>query len=200
MAPRKYTLGRRAEAASATRDRIITAAAAVYREKGVAGATVDAIAKAADVARGTVLNHFGGADGLLDAVLDRAAAEVHYPTEVDLEGAEGPEARIRRFVDVTFRFFERSSDWWSVFAADLEHPLIRAREQAYWEVAARFQAAAFGRLAEDRIVRAAVATLVNYWPWHTLRAAGLDLEEVIAFVGDALVDVARRRSGEGGLQ
>jgi AcrR family transcriptional regulator len=200
MAPRKYNLGRRAETASATRDRIVDAAAAVYRERGVTGATIDAIAKGADVARGTVLNHFGGADGVLDAVLDRAAEEVRYPTEVDLEGAETPEARIRRFVDVTFRFFERSSDWWSVFAADREHPLISARERTYWEVAARFQAAAFGELAGDRIVGAAVRAFVDYGPLYAARAAGLSLEESIALVGDTLVDVARRRAGKRGLR
>ena len=47
------------------------------------GTTLQAMAERADVARGTVLNHFGGADGLLEAVLDDVAEEVDYPDERD---------------------------------------------------------------------------------------------------------------------
>jgi AcrR family transcriptional regulator len=201
MAPRTYTLGRRAKTSADTRERIIEAAAAVYREHGVPGATIQAIAERADVARGTVLNHFGGADGLLEAVLDRAAEEVNYPTERDLAGAATPEDRIRRFVDTMFRFFERSVDWWAVFAADIEVPAIRARERAYWEEAGRFQAAAFGSLAGEPYVAAAVRAFVDYAPLNSLRSAGLTLEQAIELVGDVLIDVVRRRANaEGGSE
>lgn len=198
MAPRTYTLGRRAKDVEATRERILDAAVALYREHGVTGATIQAIAERADVARGTVLNHFGGADGLLEAVLDRAVEEVGYPSERDLAGAATPEERIQRFVDVMFRFFDRSTDWWYVFAADVELPAVKARERAYWEVAARFQTAAFGPLATDPHVSAAVRAFVDYGPLNALRAAGLTLEQAILLVGQVLIDVARRRSSKEG--
>ena len=200
MAPRTYNLGRRAETASATRERIIEAAADLYRERGVAGTTIQVIAERADVARGTVLNHFGGADGLLEAVLDWAVEDVVFPSERDLADAATPEDRIRRFVAVMFRFFDRSADWWYVFAADAELPAVKARERAYWEAAAKFHAAAFGALAQDAILTAAVRAFVDYVPLNALRAAGLTLDASIELVGEVLIDVARRRSkGEGGL-
>jgi AcrR family transcriptional regulator len=194
MAPRGYTLKRRAESAAATRNRIVDAAATLYREHGVTGTTIQAVAERANVARGTVVNHFGGGDGLLEAVLDRAVAEVEFPVPSQLAGAATLEDRIRRFVDVTFRFFDRSTDWWYVFAGDPEVPAVKARERAYWETFATFYGAAFGELAGDRRVGGAVRAFVDYGPLNALRAAGLTLDEAIDLVADALVHLARRGS------
>lgn len=194
MAPRGYTLKRRAESAAATRSRILEAAASLYRERTVAGTSLQAVAERADVARGTVVNHFGSAEGLLEAVLDRATEEVEFPVPSQLEGV-GPalEDRIRAFVDITLRFFDRGTDWWQVFAGDLEMPTLKARERVYYETFAVFYAAAFGDLAGDRIVGSAVRAFVDYGPLHALRAGGLSLDEAIEVVADALVNVARQR-------
>ncbi|HET9852646.1 MAG TPA: TetR/AcrR family transcriptional regulator [Candidatus Limnocylindrales bacterium] len=194
MAPRGYTLKRRAESAAITRDRIVDAAASLYREHGVSATTIQAVAERADVARGTVVNHFGGSDGLLEAVLDRAVEEVDFPVPGQLEGAATLEGRIRRFVDVTFRFFDRSTDWWYVFAGDPEVPAVKARERAYWETFATFYGAAFGELAKDRRVGGAVRAFVDYGPLNALRAAGLTLDEAIDLVADALVGLARQQA------
>lgn len=193
MAPRKYNLDQRAAAAAATRERIIDAAVAAYRETGVSGATIQAIARRADVARGTVINQFGSAEAVLKAVLDRAVVEVEFPTEKDLDGATTPDARVRRFVEVMYRFFERGVDWWQIFYADLQLPALQERQQRYNEIAAAFQAAALGSLADDRIVVAAVRAFVDYQPWYALKAAGLTLDESIELIADALCQVARQR-------
>lgn len=200
MSPRGYTLKRRAETAAATRSRIIEAAASVYRERGVTGATLHAVAERADVARGTVVNHFGGPDGLLEAVLDHAVEEIEYPTARDLDGATTLADRIRRFVDVTYRFFDRSQGWWYVFAADAELPALKRREAQYFEAFGQFVGAAFGELASDRIMAGAIRAFVDYPPWNALREAGLTIDESIEVIGDALVDVAHKRApaGEGG--
>lgn len=196
MAPRKYTLDQRAANAAATRERIIDAAVAVYREIGVGAATIQAIARRADVARGTVINQFGSADAVLEAVLDRAVVEVEFPSERDLDGATTPDARVRRFVEVMYRFFERGVDWWQVFYADLHLPALQARQQRYNEIVWAFHAAAFGSLADDRIVGAAVRAFVDYAPWSALKAAGLTLDESIELIGDALSNVARQRRSQ----
>ena len=57
---------RRAE----TRQRLLAAAASLFAERGVDGASVDAIAAQADRTSGAVYDHFGNKDGLLFAVLD----------------------------------------------------------------------------------------------------------------------------------
>ena len=56
--PRSYNLGRRAEPKADTRARIVDAALAIYRDRGLAGASNLAIARVADVVPATVRNHF----------------------------------------------------------------------------------------------------------------------------------------------
>jgi AcrR family transcriptional regulator len=197
LAPREYTLKRRAETAAATRLQIIKAGAKVYRERGVTNATFQAIADEADVSRGTVVNHFGSLDALLEAVLDRAIEELEYPSARDLDGAANLEDRIGRFVEVTYRFFDRSSDWWYVFAADTELAALKKRERDYYEAFGQFVGAAFGALAADRIVAAAIRAFVDYPPWNALREAGLTLDESIEVVAEALINVAHRRADAG---
>jgi AcrR family transcriptional regulator len=76
MSPRPYRLGRRQQAADATRERIVAAARDVLMgDEGVAGFTVDVVAQRAGVARMTVYHQFGSKRGLLEAVLDWWFAE-----------------------------------------------------------------------------------------------------------------------------
>jgi AcrR family transcriptional regulator len=195
VAPRTYQLQRRAETTDATRQRIVEAAVAVYRKRGMSGATIQAIAERANVSRGTVVNHFGGTGGLLDAVLDRVVEELEYPDPRQLAGAVTLEDRIRRFVEVMFRFFGRGNDWWEVFGAYQDVPELKAREQAYWGVLAGFQAAAFGELVNDKTFAAAVRAFVDYGPRNALLASGLTVDEAIDLVAGALIGIARQRAG-----
>lgn len=57
---------RRAE----TRQRLLDAAAELFAERGVEGASVDAIATRAERTSGAVYDHFGGKDALLYALLE----------------------------------------------------------------------------------------------------------------------------------
>lgn len=193
MAPRAYKLRRRADTAAATALRIIDAAAEVYRERGVAGSSIGAIAERGDVSRGTVLHHFGGADGLLEAVLDHVLATIEVPDERVLASGASEEERIHQFVDAMVRFYERSNSWWEVFRRDLELPLIQAKEQGFWASFERLRGAAIGEMAADRLVAATVGALVHPGTLWTFREAGLSLEETIDVMADLIVDLVRRR-------
>lgn len=57
---------RRAE----TRQRLLDAAAELFAERGIEGASVDAIAERAERTSGAIYDHFGGKDGLLYALLE----------------------------------------------------------------------------------------------------------------------------------
>ena len=64
-------MGRRAAKREATREQIMTAAARLFRERGYAATTVDEIAEAADVAKGTFYYHFASKEQLMvDLVRD----------------------------------------------------------------------------------------------------------------------------------
>lgn len=65
----------RADAAR-NRTRLLAAAARLVEERGAANLTMDAVAAAASVGKGTVFRRFGDRNGLLQALLDRAEAQL----------------------------------------------------------------------------------------------------------------------------
>jgi AcrR family transcriptional regulator len=69
-ATRTYTMGSRADAVVATRDRIVAAARALFIEHSYEDVTLAAIAKAAGVSHQTVLNHFESKEGVVLGVAD----------------------------------------------------------------------------------------------------------------------------------
>lgn len=189
MAPRKYTLGQRAETAAATRERVIDAAAELYQQQGVNSTTLQAIAARADVSRGTILHHFGGAGGLLDAVAERVLTTLELPDEHIFDGASPGEERLRAYVVAMIDFFQRSTGWWAVFVSEMERPELKAREAAYYEQMARLQSMALGDLAGDPKVNVVVGSLVHpgtigglIW---VMKQAGMEP----AAIPDAIADV-----------
>jgi AcrR family transcriptional regulator len=75
MSPRPYRLGQRQAAAEQTRERIVDAARTLLAAPGgFAEFTIDAVARAAGVARMTVYHQFGSKRGLLEALFDALAA------------------------------------------------------------------------------------------------------------------------------
>lgn len=161
MAPRKYTLGQRAQTAAATRERIVDAAASLYQEQGVNSTTLQAIAARADVARGTILHHFGGTGGLIDAVAERILVTLELPDERIFDGAAPGEPGLRAYVKAMIEFFQATKGWWAVFVTEMERPELQAREAAYYDQMARLQAMALGDLAEDRTVNIVVGSMVH---------------------------------------
>ena len=69
MSPRPYRLGARSAAIAETRARVIAAARDMFTEDGFHKVSLDAVARRADVARGTVYHQFGSKVGLLEAVV-----------------------------------------------------------------------------------------------------------------------------------
>jgi len=204
MAPRRYTLGQRARTAAATRERIVDAAAALYQAQGVSSTTLQAIAERADVSRGTILHHFGGSAGLLDAVAERVLASLELPDERIFEGVDraNDEARLRAYVIAMIEFFRRSTGWWAVFVSEMDRPELKAREADYYQQMARLQAIALGRLAEDREVNIVVGSLIHpgtmgglIWVMQQAGLAPAAINDAIADVVVAYVDRARRASG-----
>lgn len=75
-ATRTYRQRERAAAAEATRDRIVAAAMALFREHWYDDVTLRAIAKDAGVALQTVVNHFQSKEGVFEAVVARFDREI----------------------------------------------------------------------------------------------------------------------------
>jgi AcrR family transcriptional regulator len=204
VAPRAYRLGRRAETAAATRQRIVDAAAGLYQEQGVSSTTLQAIAARADVSRGTILHHFRGSGGLMDAVAERVLVTLELPDEHLFDGVTGDAARLRAYVLAMLEFFQRSTGWWAVFVSEMQRPELKAREAAYYAQMARLQAVALGPLAGDAKVNIVVGSLIHpgtigglIWVMQQAGLAPAEINDAIADVVVAYVERARRATAAG---
>lgn len=83
---------RRQQQKAETARRIFDAAIALFRERGYAGTTVDEIAQAAGVAKGTFFTHFASKDALLDHIGAIQLARIAARIAAD-EGFAGRDAR-----------------------------------------------------------------------------------------------------------
>jgi AcrR family transcriptional regulator len=194
--PRTYRLGKRAETQAETRDRIVAATLRLYREVGVAGATVPAVARAADVAPATVRNHFPDPGDLAGAAAEAILADSGMPDASIFDGLNGLAERVERLLVEVSAFFERSTGWWEVREAD------RSAGNA-WEVAvAGYQARitalirnALEPLGDDPIAVAVVdAVLVHVY--FSIRATGGSAGEAVDVERHFLVPWLDARSPE----
>jgi AcrR family transcriptional regulator len=99
--------------AAANRKRILAAAHTLFAERGVDGTSMDAVAAAARVGKGTLFRRFGDRAGLIDALLDDAMAEFQ---DAVLSGPPplGPGApadvRLEAFIDELLRLMDAQLD------------------------------------------------------------------------------------------
>jgi AcrR family transcriptional regulator len=113
MSPRPYRLGRRAESIEQTRGRIIAAMRELLARDGYRSASLEEVARVADVTRATVYYQFGSKAGLLQAVVGDIQRRAGQSTVADAVGVTDPIEALRHAFAVGCRF-------WAA-----EHPLIR---------------------------------------------------------------------------
>ena len=185
--PRRYTLGKRAETKQETRARIIAAALELIRDGGSAAATTLAVARAADVAPGTIANHFPGSGALVAAVADLALANLRMPDPSLFGGTDDPIERVERLARELAAFFERSEAWWRIFAGD---PVLSAgsagTEARFDEELDDLIRAALGPVAADDVAYAVVATVIGPPAFIGLRSRGIPYDQA-AEVAIALI-------------
>jgi AcrR family transcriptional regulator len=172
--PRRYALGKREGPKADTRARIVAAAVRLYLEQGLAGASTLAIARAADVAPGTVRNHFPSRDDLSAAVLDQVLVELSPPSPEIFEGLTGVADRIRRLAMELAAFYERSEPWWRAYQR--EPDLISAWTSGvdrYYRDTDALMRAALGPLGADETAAAVVAAVIGPPTFFVLRSRGL---------------------------
>jgi AcrR family transcriptional regulator len=180
--PRRYSLAKRGEAKAETRARIVAATLALYREGGMAGATVPAVARAADVAPATVRNHFPGPTDLAEAAADAILASLAMPDESIFAGSSGPTERVRRLATELAAFYERGTEWWEI--QQRNRALAQAwsgPEAHYEERVAVLVRAALAPHDDDAVARAVVAAALEPL-YFRLRASGSSSDEAVAVV------------------
>jgi AcrR family transcriptional regulator len=112
MSPRQYRLGKRAEVVEQTRERIIDATRELLAREGYPQASVDEVARVADVARATVYYQFGSKKGLLQALVEDIQRRAGQEAVVDSVEVVDP-------VDAMRQAFVMGSRFWAS-----ERPLV----------------------------------------------------------------------------
>src|ERR1700716_1290807 len=106
MSPRRYRSPARAASSGQTRARIVTAAAALLRSpEGIAGFSLEAVGKAANVTRLTVYNQFGSRRALLEAVFDDRAERGGLHRVAEAVAATDPANGLRKLIDIFCEFW-----------------------------------------------------------------------------------------------
>jgi AcrR family transcriptional regulator len=179
--PRPYRLGKRADTSAETRDRIVAAALAIYRDGGMRAATTRAVAAAADVAPGTVRNHFPAAVDLAQAAAEAVLREIQPPGVEIYAGLTSVSERVDRLAREVAAFFERSADWWEVEQGDPDLAAAWAANEAqYLEHFDAVLRAALDPSGEDPVATVILRTIVGPSFYFALRGHGLTSDEAVA--------------------
>ena len=167
---RPYRMVARAEAAAATRERILDAAVAAFWASPATEVPLDRVAAEAGVSVQTVIRHFGTKDGLFEAASKREAARVHEQRdEAPVDDVTGA---VRVLVD---HYEEMGERVLKMLAEEDRAPGLREviesgrREHRSW-CERVFPAALAGRKGVERERRLAqLVSVCDVYTWKLLR-------------------------------
>jgi AcrR family transcriptional regulator len=191
--PRKYEMKKRAERRQETRQRIVEAAVALHSELGPSRTSVSAIAERAGVQRHTVYAHFPDERELALACSGLHLERDPLPEVEPLLDIDDPEDRLRRALEQLYAWYAANEGLMANIMRDLED-----HEATQWIVGVRF-GPLVGRLHEVLVdgfrprgrrrqqIAAALAVVLDFHTWRTLRRGGLDARAVV----DAAVAMIR---------
>ncbi len=196
--PRKYELGRRASQRAETRRRIVAAAMELYQEQGVSATTMLDVARRADVAPGTVANHFGSAADLAIEVSGEILGELRMPSPALFDGVVGLRSRVELLVRELSAFFARSEPWWRASEREGRGVTFWAEAEArYYQELDALVRAALGPLGADEDAVAVVMTVFGRWVIGSLQEMGRTSEQAGSLVADLLASWLETRTTPG---
>jgi AcrR family transcriptional regulator len=103
----RYRENERQEAQAHTRRRLLDAAVAEFSQAGFASASVESIASAAGLAKGTLYNHFPSKRALMLTLIDEIGAQHLEFITTCLRQENAPVARLRAFFRAGFAYVEQ---------------------------------------------------------------------------------------------
>lgn len=180
------------------RDDILEAAAQLFEEQGYERATLDDIAKAVGIKKGSLYYHIRSKEDLLFALHQRLANELISNTRQALKAAESPEQRLRAIIRVAMRLIAEHKEEVTVFLHE-RHVLNSER---WREVVSKRNA--YQRMVEEVIadgieagvfqqVSVKVATLgvlgMTNWGYQWFRRDGsLSWEQIAELFADIMLN------------
>ncbi|MGI5170768.1 TetR/AcrR family transcriptional regulator [Spirillospora sp. CA-253888] len=121
---RPYRMGARAAAMEVTRNRVLEAAAALWTRHWYDEVTLQHIADEAGVSVQTIVNRFGGKDGVADALADRVASQTAL-------ARQAPTGDVAAIVAALFADYEGHGDANVLWTAQIDRVPAIARAAAH---------------------------------------------------------------------
>src|ERR1700761_979686 len=101
------------------RSGILKAARKVFARHGFDGATMDDVAEACDIAKGTLYLYFKSKRQIYLGVLKEDLESLRLFTQNAIEAAPTAEAKIRAFITARFDFSELHRDFFRIYNSDI---------------------------------------------------------------------------------
>jgi AcrR family transcriptional regulator len=155
VSPRAYNSPSRSFAATKTRARIVSAAAAILgTPKGISGFSLQAVAEKASVTRLTVYNQFGSRRALLEAVFDDMAMRGGLHRIPGIMAGSDPQAGLLEVISIFCDFWSFGSDALGpLHAAGASNPEFGASMHERNERRRRLLSLLVRRMTADRKLR-----------------------------------------------
>lgn len=184
---RPYRLGKRQAAVDETRRRIIRAAVEEYAENGIDGTSMQAVARRADVAPGTVLYHYPKPDLLAEAVVESWIDEMEAPSPDSIDPDAPIAERIHVLVHELYGLYGRSDQAYRIYRKSPRHPVL-AKYEAWWnENVTQMLMRALGEHASDPESGRVVSVLVNPGFRGTMLSTGIRPERAERIVSEMIL-------------
>ena len=120
------------------RSQLIAAARERFGRHGLAGITVDGIARSAGVAKGTVYLYFKSKEEILGEILDEDVRRFRQDTVPIITGPDALEDHLRRYLVNSLNFFDLKRDFFEQVQFDMG-PEVRRKAQKKIEAVFRAQ-------------------------------------------------------------
>ena len=98
---------------------ILEAARGVFAKKGFSQATVDDIASAAGVAKGTVYLYYESKRDIYFAALKFGIEQMYGKLDEELKNASTPEEKLRTLIGVKLAYFDDNRDFFKIYYSEL---------------------------------------------------------------------------------
>ena len=137
---------------------LLEAARRLFAEQGFHATTVEDIAAAAGVAKGTVYLYYKSKHDVYWAALERGITELLNEIQTRLEAEAAPEDKVRAFIAIKIRYFETNRDFFRIYFSELgsgfSHPtqMPPQFEQMYLQQA-RILEAVLQQGIQDKAIR-----------------------------------------------
>jgi AcrR family transcriptional regulator len=111
---------------------ILAAARGVFARKGFQAATMDDVASAAGVGKGTLYLYYRSKRDIYLGALEQGLRDLQELTRTEVEAAPTIEAKIRAFVLTKIRYFDAQRDFYRIYHAEfgnvVAHPACLPKE------------------------------------------------------------------------